>query len=301
MTAAVTVTHDLHRVAVGVAEDPAGPTGTTVLEIHGGGRTAVDRRGGAIGVSGGFPFSHAVVLTGGSSFGFAAGAGVADEMLRRSGDDTGFASLPAVNTAVIYDFDLRDNAVYPTAELGRATLQAVRPGVVPVGRVGAGVSAAVGKIGGGRCEPGGQGAAFGRFGGVGILVVTVVNAVGVVVDRSGTVVRGNVDPATGQRRHPAAALAADLTGTAVGVGNTTITALVTDVRLGDRDLAQLARQVHSSMHRAIQPFHTASDGDVLFAVTTDEVDAPTTAGSISTVLGTVASELAWDAVLAAVS
>lgn len=297
----MTVTHDLARVAVGIAEDPAGPTGTTVVEIAGGGRTAVDRRGGAIGVSGGFPFSHAVVLTGGSSFGFAAGAGVADELLRRSGDDTGFATLPAVNTAVIYDFDLRDNAVYPTAELGRDALRAVHPGVVPVGRVGAGVSAAVGKIGGGRCERGGQGAAFGRFGGVGILVVTVVNAVGVVVDRSGEVVRGNVDPATGRRRHPAAALTADLTGTAVGAGNTTITALVTDVRLGDRDLAQLARQVHSSMHRAVQPFHTASDGDVLFAVTTDEVDAPATAGSISTVLGTVASELAWDAVLSAVS
>ena len=59
-------------------------------------------------------------------------------------------------------------------------------------------------------------------------------------------------------------------------------------------LGQLARQVHSSLARAIQPFHGPNDGDVLYAVTTDEVNDraldPTT-------LGVVASELAWDAAL----
>ena len=48
------------------------------------------------------------------------------------------------------------------------------------------------------------------------------------------------------------------------------------------------------MARAIQPFHTMNDGDVLFAVTTAEVEGDTLG---TTALGLLASELAWDAVL----
>ena len=48
---------------------------------------------------------------------------------------------------------------------------------------------------------------------------------------------------------------------------------------------------------SIQPFATVEDGDVLYAVTTDEVEND----SLSYVdLGVVASELAWDAVLSSV-
>jgi L-aminopeptidase/D-esterase-like protein len=56
--------------------------------------------------------------------------------------------------------------------------------------------------------------------------------------------------------------------------------------------------VHASLSRAIQPFHALVDGDVLSAVTTNEVDNEelTTTG-----LGVVASELAGDAVLASVA
>ena len=55
------------------------------------------------------------------------------------------------------------------------------------------------------------------------------------------------------------------------VGNTTLTVVVTNQQLDDRSLGQLGRQVHSSMARAIQPFHTLYDGDVLFAVSTNEI------------------------------
>jgi L-aminopeptidase/D-esterase-like protein len=57
----------------------------------------------------------------------------------------------------------------------------------------------------------------------------------------------------------------------------------------------MARQVHSSMARAIDPFHSMYDGDVLYAVTTNAVDpAPLKYNAISY----IASEVAWDAVLA---
>jgi L-aminopeptidase/D-esterase-like protein len=48
------------------------------------------------------------------------------------------------------------------------------------------------------------------------------------------------------------------------------------------------------MARAIQPFHALADGDVLFSVSTQEVDNPALP---HTALGVLASELAWDAVL----
>jgi L-aminopeptidase/D-esterase-like protein len=51
------------------------------------------------------------------------------------------------------------------------------------------------------------------------------------------------------------------------------------------------------MARAIQPFHALSDGDVLFAASTAEVEDESIS---SDALGVVASELAWDAVLAGV-
>jgi 6-aminohexanoate-oligomer endohydrolase len=79
--------------------------------------------------------------------------------------------------------------------------------------------------------------------------------------------------------------------------NTTITLVVTNQKLPFSSLQRLATQVHSSMSRAIQPFATARDGDILYAVTTDEVENPSLE---ATDLGVIASELAWDAILASV-
>ena len=77
--------------------------------------------------------------------------------------------------------------------------------------------------------------------------------------------------------------------------NTNLTLLVTDRKLDPLQLRSVARQVHASMARAIQPFNTRWDGDILFAVSTQKVADP----ALDEVgLGIVASELAWDAVLA---
>jgi L-aminopeptidase/D-esterase-like protein len=132
-------------------------------------------------------------------------------------------------------------------------------------------------------------------------VFTVVNAYGAIVDRAGNVVRGNRDPQTGKRRRAEDVVAQ--TGAydppelrARGaMQNTNLTLLVTDQKLGRLQLRSVARQVHSSMARAIQPFNTRWDGDILFAVTTQKVS---NAALDEVALGVVASELAWDAVVA---
>lgn len=79
--------------------------------------------------------------------------------------------------------------------------------------------------------------------------------------------------------------------------NTTLTLVVTNQRLPDWALRRMATHVHSSMGRAIQPFHTENDGDVLFAATTDQVTNPDLSPEA---VYTLAADVAWDAVLASV-
>jgi hypothetical protein len=57
--------------------------------------------------------------------------------------------------------------------------------------------------------------------------------------------------------------------------------------------------VHTSMARAIQPFSTYDDGDTLFALSTEEIDAPPE-GPSPIDLDTIAGETMWDAILASV-
>ena len=82
--------------------------------------------------------------------------------------------------------------------------------------------------------------------------------------------------------------------------NTTVSLVVTNQALDPAMLQRLAVQVHTSMARALQPFATEYDGDVLYAVSTAEVDAKQE-GALTTVdLGVIASEVMWDAVLSSV-
>ena len=290
---------DLPGLEIGVAEYEEGPTGCTVFHFPRGAMQAVDVRGGSPGVLGGHEWVHAICLAGGSLYGLEAATGVAAELFARAAYSTAWNDIKLVSGAIIFDYGPRDNAVYPDKELGRAALRAARPGVFPLGARGAGRSATVGKtFEFTQGEPGGQGGAFRELGRTKVAVFTVVNSVGAIVDREGNVVRGHLDRATMNRAPLIAGVEQRLAAEAPLRhlhGNTTLTVVVTNERLERRSLAQLARQVHASMARAIHPFHSLVDGDVLYAVTTSEVENPLL-DSIS--LSVVASELAWDAVLA---
>jgi 6-aminohexanoate-oligomer endohydrolase len=294
---------ELAGLEIGCAEYDEGPTGCTVFHFPDGAALQTDVRGGSPGTFGtGYEWVTAICLSGGSLYGLEAVSGVAAELFARREYRTGWLDIPLVAGAIVFDYGPRDNGVYPDKELGRAALRAARPGVFPLGARGAGRSATAGKtFAFEEGEPAGQGGAFRQVGETRIAVFTVINAVGAVVDREGNVVRGHLDAATGTRRALIAGVEERLAnGLPVHPppGNTTLTVVVTNVSLDPRLLRTLGRQVHASMARAIQPFHTLVDGDVLYAVSTNEVDDPTV-DSIG--LGVIASELAWDAVLAAVA
>ncbi len=288
---------DFPGLRIGVAEYEEGPTGCTVFHFAAGATIERDVRGGSPGTFGEFEWVDAICLAGGSLYGLEACTGVAAELFAQRGYDTGWMSIAAVAGAIIFDWGPRDNAVYPDKNLGRAALRASCEGRFPLGRRGAGRSATVGKtFGFERAEPGGQGAAFRRLGPTSLAVFTVVNAVGAVVDRDGRVVRGHFDRPTGERRALVEGIEARVTGEPPP-GNTTLTVVATNQKLDRELLRQLGRQTHASMARAIHPFHALTDGDVLFAATTNEIENE---ALDSVTLGVLASELAWDAVLSAV-
>jgi L-aminopeptidase/D-esterase-like protein len=284
---------DFPGLRIGVAEYANGPTGCTVFMFDKQVVTEVDVRGGSPGTLGNYPWNKAICLAGGSLYGLEAATGVAAELYAQGGYSTAFHEIATVSGAIVYDFVPGRSQIYPDKALGRAAAQVAQPGRFPLGAHGAGRSVGCGWFDG-LVEPSGQGGAFRTLGPIKIAAFSVVNAAGAIHDRDGRVIRGNLNPATGERISVQAALQQRTVTTPPPSGNTTLTVVITNQELSREALRQVARQVHSSMARAIQPFHTMYDGDVLFAVTTNEVKQDSLEPGA---LGVLAAEVVWDAVL----
>jgi L-aminopeptidase/D-esterase-like protein len=296
------VTHSLGGVHVGCAEYDDGPTGCTVVYFEAGASCVALATGGAIAgrdLQGASLNDHwgeidALLFTGGSSWGLAATDGVVAALTRMNGGSMDFETIPSVPSVAVYDFTGRDNDVAPDPELGQRALEHAQAGEVPVGPVGAGRNVTVGTyLGDEYREPSGQGAAAASLDGAKILVVTVVNACGNVLDRAGRVLRGGKDPETGERLSVAEGLLFH-EGGARG-GNTVLTAVITDAALERTELHRLAAIVDAGLARVIEPFHTEYDGDVVFACSTAQKKMPR--GRSVSDLGAVAARCAQDAVL----
>lgn len=290
---------DFPSLQIGVAEYEEGPTGCTVFYFPKGASVAVDIRGGSPGViEPDYGWYDAICFAGGSLYGLEAAMGVRAELLAMRDYTINWGNIPLVSGAIIWDWAGRGNAIYPDKALGRAALTSARSGIFPLGLRGAGRWAGCGAgFDGARAEGTGQGGAFRKVGPIKIAVFTVVNALGAIVNRQGQVIRGHLDPRTGKRHHFIDLLERKLASNEKAEspkGNTTLTLVVTNQKVSQDALRQLGRQVHSSMARAIQPFHTMGDGDVLYAATTNEVESK---ALTDTALGVLASELAWDAIL----
>ena len=301
---------DFPGLSIGIAEYPEGPTGTTVFRFDKPAMAAVDVRGGAPGTIGtdGLRLGyddwgvHAICLSGGSAYGLAASTGVTDAIKERIENPGHWENIVGVSGAIIFDLGgRRFNAITPDYELGKAALAAAVPGRFPLGAQGAGRFAMQGWLIGDP-QYSGQGGASLMVGPTRIAVFTVVNSGGAIVDREGRVVRCS-QPGTKGCGSIQERLRAHLGEEVPGFGsqgltaNTTISLLVTNQKMPFWALQRLAVQVHTSMARAIQPFSTVGDGDTLFAVTTNEVENDDLSFEK---LGTIASEVAWDAVLASV-
>ncbi|MFI5895723.1 P1 family peptidase [Actinoplanes sp. NPDC051513] len=199
----------------------------------------------------------AVVLSGGSAFGLAAGDGVMRGLRARgAGFETPLGPVPIVVGMSIFDGSVGDPP--PFADAGVAALDAALRGEPFVsGAVGAGTGATTGKWRS-RLDPGGLGVAFGSAGSASVAAVVVVNAWGDVLSPSGS-------PLFGGSSGPA--------GVSSPFQNTTVGVLLTDARLGKSDCFLLAQSGHTGYARAIHPAHSRYDGDAVVALATGAADA----------------------------
>lgn len=293
------LTFDFPGFAVGTAEYGPGLTGCTVFTFERKTMTAVDVRGGDPAVSefqrDGF---DAVCFAGGSMQGLEVLSGVRKALFEEFGPDRDLVTCAAVN-----DWYERDQNINPDKKLGYAAYHAARPNQFLLGPHGAGANVWVGGGKGrgvGEPERAGQGAAFSQHGVVKLSAFVVINALGALVDRQGNVVCGNLDPETGERSSYLSGLRPNRPqrgGSDADRSHTTLTMVITNQTMTYHELRQTGRQVHSSMARAIQPFHTVFDGDVLYMASTGDVEDPEL-DAVS--LGLLASELVWDAALSAI-
>lgn len=310
---------DWPMIRIGTGEYAEGPTGVTVIHfakrVHG----AVDVRGGGPGtvntdylrIGYSVPELDAVVFAGGSWYGLEATTAVATALKDdgvRNGDWT---NLSLSVGAIIYDFGARRlNEIYPDKRLAQAAYRAARPGVFPLGAQGAGRFTRSGALFGCNAHSG-QGAAYRQIGELKIAAFVVVNAMGVVTRRDGRVAACYRDQSWPEDLKTTDLLAAWPASTRPGWRppapdddgrrNTTISLIVTNQKLDRAQLERIGIQVQTSMARALQPFATEFDGDVLYAVSTAELDRPVDDSEVPNLdLGVLASELMWDAILSSV-
>jgi L-aminopeptidase/D-esterase-like protein len=306
--------YDWPLLRVGTGSYEEGPTGVTVFHFENKVQVAVDVRGGGPGTVNApymqlgydMPELDTVVFAGGSWYGLEATTAVAtalkDDGLR---DGNAFALEPSIAMSVgsiIFDFGSRRlNEIYPDKRLAQAAFRAAETGSYPLGPYGAGRFAKTGGLFG--CNAfSGQGGAYREFGEVKIAAFVIVNALGVVTDRDGRVAACYPQQGWPKDLRISDILAdySDSRASREPAGdqkNTTVSLLVTNQQLEPAVLQRLAAQVHTSMARGLQPFATIFDGDVLYAVSTRELEQQIMAPAE---LGTIAAEVMWDAILSSV-
>ena len=202
---------------------------------------------------------HAILLTGGSAFGLAAADGVMQWLAERGiGYQTGVAPVPIVPAAVILDLGFGSAAIRPGPDAGREACDDARDVDIVTGRVGAGAGATVGKWAGREyLSPGGIGIARVARDGEEVSAVAVVNSVGDVIARDGSVIAGTTAPNPRYVSPPARPVAPD---------NTVLAVVTTKANLEKREVRFLAARGADGITVSVRPAHTRYDGDVVFAV-----------------------------------
>ncbi len=299
---------DVRGLRVGHHTDTRRPTGVTVILMPDGAVAGVDVRGAAPGTRETDLLSplnavekvHAVMLAGGSAFGLDAAGGVMRWLEERGhGVQVGPARVPIVPAAILFDLWVGDATIRPDAASGHAACEDASDAPVTQGNVGAGAGCTVGKLFGiGRAMRGGLGSASVAVDGITVGALVAVNAIGDVIEPStGRVIAG---ARTADGSAPFGTMQALMRGEVpaplqVGAA-TTLGVVATDAVLTKAQASKLAQMAHDGFARAINPVHTMSDGDTIFALATGA------AGRVAnvTLLGALAAEVMSTAIVRAV-
>jgi len=283
----------LPDLAIGHGSDTVGKTGVTVILCRDGALGAAEVRGSATGTR---QFdslvdprhiatrAHAVVLAGGSGFGLSVADRVVTHLAERGrGFDTGYGVVPLAPTAILFDLAYGDGDAHPTDALAEQALEMAerelargdRGQAVPVGSVGAGTGATVGKsLGPAQGMKGGFGfASLAVDGGPTVAAAVAVNALGDVRDpETGRLVAGC-------RTAPDSLELASAERVLAGLppefdhaweGNTTLAVVMTDAKLSRAALSKVCQMAFGGFYRTLAPALSLYDGDLIVALSVGE-------------------------------
>ncbi|WP_284337988.1 P1 family peptidase [Comamonas sp. NoAH] len=269
-------------IRVGHYTDTRRPTGCSVVLCPEGAVAGVDVRGAAPGTretdllhpSNLVQAVHAIVLSGGSAWGLDSATGAVRWLEEQgTGLHIGIGRIPLVPAAVLFDVMLGDMKIRPDAAAGYAACKAASSERPEEGSVGAGAGAVIGKIfGWQRAMKGGIGTASITVDGITVGALVACNALGDVFNpHNGALIAGARTPDGKQLLNARDALLRGEEAQAILAGsNTTIGVVATDAQITKPQAHRLAVTAHDGLARSINPVHTMSDGDTLFALGTGE-------------------------------
>jgi len=276
---------DVKGLKVGHASNFKGYTGCTVILCEDGATCGIDIRGSAsgtrqvdaLGINHIVEHIHAILLSGGSSFGLDAATGVSRFLEEKGiGFDVGPTKIPIVPTAVIFDILFGDPKARPTQELGyEACMNA--GDIVEEGSIGVGTGAAVGKIFElSRAMKGGVGtSSIVMPDGLVVASLVVVNAFGDIIDNvTGKIIAGaRVAPDSLEFANTVESIKKGAVKKQFGLVNTTLGVVATNAKFNKKEITKVAQMSQGGLIKTISPVHTTFDGELVFALATGVCEA----------------------------
>lgn len=302
---------ELNGFKIGHAQDFSAMTGCTVVICEDGAVCGVDVRGGSPGTRDTdalHPINnrsvvHAVLFSGGSSFGLDAAGGVMRFLEERKiGRDVGSTVVPNVCAAILFDLNCGDHSVRPDEKMGYSACENAFSGQNwNSGNYGAGTGATLGTSAGVHTAmKGGIGGFAFQHDNLFVGAVAVVNCVGDVVDRTGNIIAGaRYNDNSGFINSERYIVDTYRNKADFYSGNTLLACIMTNAALTKAQANKLASLGHDGIARCIRPAHTMYDGDTVFAMCTGEV--PATLDAVGVLAAMSVENAIYDAVSSAQS
>lgn len=266
-------------IKIGHYTDEVDLKGTTVFLAEQGANVGIDIRGSntasfnipAHNPKASAKVLHAIVLTGGSSYGLESVFGVMQYLEEHKiGHTTRAAIVPDVTGAAIYDLGVGNASTRPSKKEGYIATSNASFATLSQGNIGVGIGATCGKWFKGKRMKGGFGMATASLpADIIVSAFVVTNSVGDIVhpdtekfyvdeggyDLGGKIVSEDMLKLTGL-----------MDVSSLNKTNTTLAVIATNVALENDQLMKVAELAHDGMARSIFPVHTMMDGDIIFAI-----------------------------------
>lgn len=274
---------EIEGFQIGQAQNEADGTGVTCILSLEGATGAVDVRGGGpatretdlLDPKNMVQKINAVVLSGGSAFGLESSSGVM-QYLKEQGAGFGMKDIvvPIVCQASLFDLSCGNPNAFPDKAMGYEAAKNSEQNVFESGCKGAGTGASVGKaLGFDKAMKSGIGSAAFEIGPLKVGAIAAVNACGDVFEPDSSCrLAGIYDAASGQEMNTEEVIL-QMAAQMLERTNTTICCVLTNADLDQAQLTKLAGMAQNALARTIRPVHTPSDGDTVFAMTTNTVES----------------------------